>query len=98
VAEDPHDRLGAGALLGELGAEGVAEPVGVDGGLALGVEEPEAIADAGQGRGEEVVGRGQPAVVEEQVADRDTEVAVVEASVGLGLAEPGPRSVTSPPT
>jgi hypothetical protein len=39
MPEHSHDRLDAGAAFGELGADGVAEPVRGDGGLAGRVDE-----------------------------------------------------------
>jgi len=48
VPEDLHDGLSAGALLGELGAEGVSEAVGVDRWFAGDAEDSEGLADLTQ--------------------------------------------------
>jgi hypothetical protein len=87
VSEDLHDGLGAGAFLGELGAQGVSEPVGVDGGLAVVGEDAQLVADAAQRDGEQVVDVGEPAVVEEEVADHLADVGVVHAAVVLSGAQ-----------
>ncbi|WP_338894373.1 hypothetical protein WBG99_00520 [Streptomyces sp. TG1A-60] len=69
-AEDCHDRLDLGAAFGELGADGVAKPVGGHGGIAVAVDEPGLAAGDLQGvRVEEVTAHGL-APPHEHVADR----------------------------
>jgi hypothetical protein len=61
----------------------------VDGWFAGAVEDPEGVADLTERPGEQVVGVGEPAVAQEQVAHGLAQVGVVDASVRLGLSDRG---------
>ena len=89
VPEDLHDGLHPGALLGQLSAQGVPEPVGVDGRLPVAVEDRQLGAGLGEWVGEQVVGAREGTVAQKQVPHRMPQVGIENAAVGLFSAQLG---------
>ena len=83
MPEDAHDRVQSGAALGELGADGVSEPVRGDRRLARDVDETGGLAGGLERIVEQVEQRQDTALAGEQAAGGALEVVAGQGPVGV---------------